>query len=484
MNQMKKILFFLLLPAFACSQQSKEVIDRINKVENSLAPSVIYGDSIPKWNIEERMKHNGTRGLTIAVIRNYKIEWAKGYGWADVAENRRVNTETRFQAASISKSINSLGVLKLAEQGKLDTGADINNYLKSWKFPYDSLSKSKKISVNNLLSHTSGLSIHGFPGYERTVALPTVSQILNGEKPANTKAVRSLFEPGKRFQYSGGGTTISQLIVTDITGRKYDEYMQEEVLKPLGMTNSSYRQPATDTANLATGYYQNGSTVTGKYHVYPEQAAAGLWTTPTDLSKYIIECQLAYEGKSSKVLSQAMMKKRLTPYIDKNAALGVFIEDRSGIKYFNHNGGNEAFLCTSYGSLEGGNGVVIMVNGDNFQIISEVLNSVAQVYGWKDFYKPEFKKLTVVPEEVLQQYVGNYKLMNDTLTVSFCGKDLCIQQNHQPVSGYKMVFSDNSSFGVKEVPDANFTVIRDKDGKVEALQLKQGETSIRIPKMN
>jgi len=482
---MKKILFFLLLPAFACSQQSKEVNDRIRKVENSLAPSVVYGDTIPKWNIEERMKHAGARGLTIAVIRNYKIEWAKAYGWADVAENRKVNTETRFQAASISKSLNSLGVLKLVEQGKLDTGADINNYLKSWKFPYDSLSKGKKITINNLLSHTAGLGIHGFPGYERTVALPTVTQILNGEKPANTRAVRSLFAPGLKFQYSGGGTTISQLIITDITGRKYDEYMQEEVLKPLGMTNSSYRQPATDTANLATGYYQNGNPVPGKYHVYPEQAAAGLWTTPTDLSKYIIECQLAYEGKSHKVLSQGMMNKRLTPYLDKFAAgLGVFIEDHGGIKYFNHNGGNEAFLCTSYGSLEGGNGVVIMINGEDFQVISEVLNSVAQVYEWKDFYKPQFKKLAAVPEDVLQQYVGNYKLMNDTLTISFCEKELCIQQNHQPATGYKMIFTDHSSFSVKEVPDANFTVIRDKNGKVEALQLKQGETSIKLPKIN
>jgi len=174
----------------------------------------------------------------------------------------------------------------------------------------------------------------------------------------------------------------------------------------------------------------------------------------------------------------------LTPYIDKNAALGVFIEDRGGIKYFNHNGGNEAFLCTSYGSLEGGNGVVIMINGEDFQIIAEVLNSVAQVYEWKDFYKPQFKKLAAVPEDVLQQYVGNYKLMNDTLTISFCDKELCIQQNHQPATGYKMIFTDSSSFSVKEVPDANFTVIRDKEGKVEALQLKQGETSIRIPKIN
>lgn len=198
-----------------------------------------------------------------------------------------------------------------------------------------------------------------FPVIKEATPSPSVQQILDGERPANTKAVRSAFEPGMRFQYSGGGTTISQLLLTSITGKRYDEYMQEQVLKPMGITNSSYKQPPTDTANLATGYYKNGKPIKGKYHVYPEQAAAGLWATPTDLAKYIIECQLAYEGKSAKVLSQSTMKKRLTSYIDSTIGLGVFIENREGSKYFNHNGSNEAFLCTSYGSMKGGNGVVI-----------------------------------------------------------------------------------------------------------------------------
>src|SRR6187431_318400 len=371
---MKRFLILFLLPITVCSQTIDPALQKkITAVENSLAPAVIFGDTIPKLNIEKRMKELAIPGLSIAVIRDYKIEWAKGYGWADVEEKRKVTTDTRFQAASISKSINSMGILKLVEMGKLDPEADINNYLTSWKFPYDSLSKNKKISVYNLLSHTAGLDIHGFPGYEKTDTLPTLQQILDGKRPANTKAVRSLFEPGTKFKYSGGGTTISQLILTNVTG-------------------SNYQQPPTATTNLATGYYGNGKPVTGKYHVYPEQAAAGLWTTPTDLAKYIIECQLALEGRSKKVLSQAMMKKRLTPYIDSNSALGVFIENKNGQLYFNHNGGNEAFLCTSYGSMQGGNGVVIMINGENFSVINELLNSVALVYDWKGFYKPTFKK--------------------------------------------------------------------------------------------
>ncbi len=219
-------------------------------------------------------------------------------------------------------------ILKLAEQGKLDTAADINQFLKSWQFPYDSVSKNKKITVLNLLSHTASLDIHGFPGYDRKDSFPTLIQVLKGERPANTKKVRSVGQPGKAFRYSGGGTTITQLILKDITGKDYAQWMQQNVLNPLGMKNSSYVQPPVDTANLATGYYNDGSPVPGKYHVYPEQAAAGLWTTPSDLARYMIDCQLTLKGEKGKILSTPMMKTRMTPYIDKNAALGVFIEKK------------------------------------------------------------------------------------------------------------------------------------------------------------
>ena len=482
---MKQLIILFLLPLKVFSQSNDALVQqRIKAVENSLAPSVIYGDTVPKLNIEKRMKETGVQGLSIAVITNYKMEWAKGYGWADVEEKRKVTTNTRFQAASISKSINSLGVLKLVEMGKLDPEADINNYLSSWKFPYDSISNNKKISVYNLLSHTAGLDIHGFPGYKRSNTFPSVQNILDGKPPANTKAVRSLFEPGKRFKYSGGGTTISQLVLTNITNNDYAQWMQKNVLQPIGMTNSSYQQPPIDTSNLATGYYYgNGKPVSGKYHIYPEQAAAGLWTTPTDLAKYIIECQLALEGKSKKVLSQAMMKKRMTPYIDSAAALGVFIEKRGDQAFFNHNGGNEAFLCTSYGSMQGGNGVVIMINGDNFAVISELLNSVATVYNWNGFYKPSFKKTVTLSKDTLTQYVGKFLMQKDTLAILFCGDNLCIQQNGEPKPGFQLLFADASNFSVREVPNAAFTIIRNAAGKVEALQLKQGPANIRIPKI-
>lgn len=481
---MKQLLILFLFPLTVTCQTTNPTINaKINAVENSLSPSVIYGDTLPQMNIEKRMSETGIKGLSIAVIKNYKIEWAKGYGWANVEEKRKVTTNTRFQAASISKSINSMGILKLFEMRKLDPEADINNYLSSWKFPYDSISKNKKISLYQLLSHTAGLDIHGFPGYKKTDTIPSIQQILDGKPTANTKAVRSIFEPGKRFKYSGGGTTISQMILADLTKANYADWMQRNVLQPLGMTNSSYQQPPTSTANLATGYHEDGKPVIGNYHIYPEQAAAGLWTTPTDLAKYIIECQLALEGKSKKVLSQAMMKKRLTPYIDSVAALGVFIENRRGSLYFNHNGGNEAFLCTSYGSMKDGNGVVIMINGENFSVIGELLNSVAKVYNWKGFFEPTFKKVLKLPKDSLEQYIGNYKIMNDTITIFLCGEELCIQQNGQPRNGYKIIFNDKTSFSIAEVEGAIFSPARNDAGKITGLQLKQGGSTLKLPRI-
>lgn len=249
------------------TRYSAETEERIKQVENNLGDWVrTQYDTI--WNLEERMKHHNIMGVSIAVVHDFQLDWVKSYGWADVSEQRPVTEKTLFQAASISKSLNGVGVIKLAQEGKIDLDTDINQYLTSWKFPYDTVSKNKAITVSALLSHTAGLTIHGFPGYARGDSIPTVLQILDGLRPANTEEVRSFTEPGVQAIYSGGGTTITQLIVTDITQQPYDEYMQNTVLDPMGMTGSFYTQPPSlsDSSLLATGYKADGTPIEGKYH--------------------------------------------------------------------------------------------------------------------------------------------------------------------------------------------------------------------------
>ena len=410
---MKKL--FLMLVILYCQTKlegqttySAKTLSQIKQVENNLAQRIIIDGK--SNNILDRMAHFKVKGLCMAVVQNYQVVWAKGYGWADEENKLPVTSTTLFKPGSISKSLNAVGVLKLVQDKQLDLNKDINEYLKSWQFPYDSLSKGKKITLANLLSHTGGISVYGgFPGYHPKSNIPTIPQILDGKEPANTPAVRSLFEPGLRFQYSGGGTIISQLILTDVTHQGYEKFMQDTVLRPLGMKHSFYSS-ATPTANklekFAMGYTKDGAKVQATFNIYPEQAPLGLWTTPTDLCKYLIETQLAYQGKSSKVLNQQMAQLHLTPYIDNSATMGSFIGDRNGEKYFFHDAGNEGYRGLFYGSVEGGNGVVIFVNSDDGAIILELLNSVASVYNWKGFSKPINVITKKIPDPLAQKYVG------------------------------------------------------------------------------
>jgi CubicO group peptidase (beta-lactamase class C family) len=449
----------------------REIADKIQQVENNLVGTIMM-ESDSLWTIQSRMSHYNIKGVSIAVIHNYKVEWAKGYGWADDSAKIPVTAKTLFQAASISKSLNSVGVLKLAQEKKLDIYADINQYLTSWKFPYDSISKNKKISTISLLSHTAGLNVHGFAGYARSDSIPTILQILNGNPPANSDAIRSMLVPGLRSEYSGGGITISQLIVMDITHKPYAGYMYENVLKPLGMISSSYEQPNKSNPDLlATGYRMNGDEISGKYHIYPEEAAAGLWTNPTDLGKYIIETQLAWQGKSSKVLNQEMTKLRLTPYQNNSAALGVFIDSTDGGKYFQHGGANEGFRCQYFGTLTGGDGLVVMVNSDNGAIIQEIVNSISKVYHMEGLFKSKTRRIVQVDGSLLQSYTGKYNFAPQVfLTVTLENGLLFVQLTGQPKF---QIYPESQNKFFLTVVDAEVEFVKNETGQVSKAVLYQ-----------
>jgi CubicO group peptidase (beta-lactamase class C family) len=469
------ILLFLSVQASNAQSYSKETQEKIRAVENSLAGRVKI-DGQPDYNIVDRMKHYGVKGVSIAVVHDFKVVWAKGYGWANEEEKKKVTPETLFEPGSISKSLNAVGILKLAQDKKLDLYTDINTYLTSWKFPYDSVSKNKKITLAQLLSHSAGLTVHGFPGYDLEEKRPTVPQILDGTPPTNTPPVRSMFEPGLRSEYSGGGTTISQLLITDLTKQPYDVFMYENVLKPIGMGNSFYTQPpAKDKLHLcATGYNADGSAVNNKFHVYPEQAAAGLWMTPTDLCNYIVETQLAYQGKSSKVLNQEMTKLRLTPYNDQTAALGVFVEKHNTTTYFEHGAGNWGFSGQYFGSLEDGNGVAVFINSDKPGLLPEIVNSVATVYNWPDFYTPLHKKVVTVPESILQAYPGVY--LYDDRWASILKKDNTYYMVADGIYSKMYFTTPNNFFNMEFSSEKEF--VRNENGMPTGYKRKAGNREL------
>lgn len=474
------LLFFFLnqmVNAQSSGSRNQEIQNRIKSVENNLRPWTKIEGQIG-WTLTERMKHYGVKGISIVVIKDFKIDWANGYGLADSLSGTPVNTATLFQVGSISKAINGLAVLSLVQNGKLDLDKDINEYLKSWKFPYDSLSKGKKITLANLLSHTAGLSGHGFPGYAVGDTIPSLIEILDGKRPANTKPIRSEFEPLLKYKYSGGGTTISQLIIQDVTKQPYNSFMRKTIFDPLVMRKSSYEQPpsATNKKFLATGYLKNGKAVAGNYHIYPEQAAAGLWSNPTELAAYVIEIQQSLIGKSNKILSQEMASKYVmpfnakyvTPYPGEEVALGVYNRKAGSERYFTHDGSDRGFKAKFIGSINDGYGAVLMINSDNREILEEVLNAIAFTYSWKNYLEPD-KKVIKLNDDILNSYVGEYLFENDPMSIIKEGDKLFIIVNKIKM---QMWFTSETEFFVLE-QKAYSKFLNDAQGKINGFFYKE-----------
>ncbi len=389
---------------------------RIARVENGLrAPVLIEGDKT--WTIAERMKHYGVEGVSIAVIRDSKLEWARGYGIADVESKQPVTTSTLFQAASISKPVAAMGALVLVEDGKLSLDGDINKYLKGWKVPANELTAKGPVTLERLLSHTAGLTVHGFPGYGAGAVVPTVNQVLDGSSPANTGAVRVNLAPGTEYRYSGGGYTVAQLAMTDVTGQPFPALMEKLVLRPLDMEASTFEQPlpAARLAEAAVGYRGDGKAVDGKRHVYPEMAAAGLWTTPSDLALFAIGLQKMLNGGKGP-LSQKMAENMVTPRKD-DYGLGLGIEDEGRSRYFTHGGSNEGFRALLYASGNRGYGAVVMTNSDNGSpLIQEIIRAIASAYYWIGYQIDPVRPAKLTAEQ-LAVLAGRYRLDADTLYI-------------------------------------------------------------------
>jgi CubicO group peptidase (beta-lactamase class C family) len=411
------LLFVYFLSVTAIVNPPDE--SQIKRVEQGLLPSVIIKGE-PGYSIADRMKFYKVPALSVAVIKDFKIDWARAYGVKDLETNETATTETLFQAGSISKSVNAMVVMKKVEQGKLSLDEDINTKLTSWKLPDNQFTEKKKVTLRNLLSHTAGTTVHGFPGYAPNEKIPTVPQVLDGVSPANTAAVRVDLEPGTKFRYSGGGTTITQLALTDIEKKPYPEIARETVLAPLGMRNSTYDQPLSTEwrKKAATGYRANGSEVEGKIHIYPEMAAAGLWTTPTDLAKFAIEVQLSLVGRSNKVLSKQSVETMTSSFME-DVGLGFFIEKHGNALYFGHGGADEGFRAELLVSRDKGYGVAVMVNSDNGQILREVIRGVAREYGWDEFLPAPYEIISLDAAK-LAPMSGRYQVNPDrVLTVIF-----------------------------------------------------------------
>ncbi len=460
--------------------QLSDADSRIRSVENHLRPALyVKGQTPPSLNIEDRMKFYNVPGVSVAVINEGKIEWAKGYGVKALGSDDPVTPETLFQAASISKPVSALGMLRLMEKGMIHLDTPVNEKLKSWKVPENEFTNKEPVTLRRLLTHSAGLNVHGFPGYPVSASVPTIIQILNGEMPANTEAVCVNTLPGSEWRYSGGGFAIAQLLTEDVTGERFSEYMQKNVLEPLGMSRSTFQQPLSSekAALAASAHLRISGKVEGNWHVYPELAAAGLWTTPSDLCRFAIELQNASSGKPHSIISQETARKMLAPGTG-GWGLGVGVAGSGDEETFSHGGGNVGFVCFLFSYVNRGQGAVVMTNSDSGDsLMEEIFRSISHVYGWS-YMKPKEVALIEMDNAKLQAFTGDFRLaeMPDMpAIVSIQNGRLRIESAATgdwellPVSEETFVYLDGGLF---------FTFIQSDDGRYGRLDIGPDDSTV------
>jgi CubicO group peptidase (beta-lactamase class C family) len=462
--------------------------ERTARLLRDLRPKPPFpGKEKPAQTLAERMMQYATPGISIAAIDEFEVAWSYSFGKLAIGEIEAVTSCTPFQAGSISKPVFALAVMKLVEAGTLDLETDVNNYLKSWRVPAND-GWQPRVTLRQLLSHTAGTTVHGFPGYPPEGPFPALSQILQGEPPSNTAPILVDILPGTQFRYSGGGTTIAQQAVADATGRPFADLMRELILDPAGMKDSTFEQPLPPekAARAAKAHPWNGVPIQGGWHVYPEMAAAGLWTTASDLARLGSEVMRAFRGEKPPLgLKQETVMEMLRPQLPDQKAgkdfsgLGWGCSGADEEFWIGHGGGNEGFVAqlTLFPAL--GKGVAVMMNsGQGWPLLDEIINAIGREFGFPASQRAPLAK-TMPPGA---DYSGLYT-----------NQDGITSQVTQSPEGLALKFEQQAPIPLTPASDDEFfaTVLnlrasfaKSDAGQPASMTVQSGEKTINLTRKN
>jgi CubicO group peptidase (beta-lactamase class C family) len=329
-------------------------------------------------NLEAAMEALKIPSVSLALIDGDRIAFASAYGAS-------ATPETLYQAASLSKFVAAVGAMRLVDAKRLDLDDDVNTKLISWKVPSNGFDRAHPVTLRGLLSMTAGIGVPGFLGYEIGVPVPNLTQILSGAPPANSPPVTVIAEPGSVYRYSGGSYEVAEALMVDTMQNSFPDLMSEIVLKPAGMARSTFAQelPADLDRQAMRGYLADGSEVPGGYHLFPEHAAAGLWSTPTDLANLLILVGRSWRGESQLFLRPETARQMLTPQNGGPYGLGAAIGEAEGALTVLKRGQNVGYQAYLILLPAEGKGMVVMTNSDNGAILVEALiRRAAALFGW------------------------------------------------------------------------------------------------------
>ncbi len=474
----------LIMTAAACGKTGPAEARKIKAVEKGLLRSVyLKGLPAEKLNLEERMAFYRIPAVSIAVIDKKELAWARAYGERDNQVHQPATTESLFQAGAFSQMIAAAVVSSLAEQGRISLDDDAGARMTSWRFPSEFEPAEPHLDLRSLLAHGSGLSDQILPGYAHDEPIPSLPQVLDGAKPA---ANGPLWVPPAaaapvRTRYSEAGYVVLETYLNDRTGKPFEQLARELVLEPAGLAGSAFDVPLPDAlrSKAASGHLREGRPVSGLWKNYPEKAAKGMWTTPSEFALVLLDLLRSAESGEGKILPPAAARTMLGRWLE-SFGPGFLVEGSGDDIQFLARGKTHGFACYFVLYPVRGQGAVIMTNSDNgFTLIDEILCALSEVYAWPG-YKPAEKQVLRLDPETYQSFTGRYEVgPNYFLDVSWEDYYLVIQPTGQAATRF---YAEGQTLFYSTDPYIRIQFLRDR-GPVDGLVLWQQDFELKARKI-
>ncbi|EZH75673.1 hypothetical protein ATO12_02470 [Aquimarina atlantica] len=440
-------------------------------VVNNLKPFYYIKNQMQPQRVEDLMEQYKVPGLRIVFVDKGEISWSKSYGYANLKDSIKVDKNTVFTGASLGKPVTAMAALKLVEQGILNLDEDVNKKLKGWKVPVNEFTQKEKVTVRRLIGHTSGFNRYYGPNYMPYETLPTIEQTLKGEQPSKHPAAKLVAVPGSKYIYSNPGYLVLEKLLEDATNKKFEDVIDELVLKPSGMKTTSFIQPIPERllATKATGYSANLQPQ--PYNIITFKAAGGIWTTPDDLARFTHKLLTDHSKGTNTLISKEMTNRVFNRdgNLDKLGFTLLNWKQDSDDIVFKHTGQNYGFTSVIFGSVKKEQAVVIMANSVNTEdLFNYIQRAVAEEYNW-DYFKPSAYEIYDTADKDFSSYAGQYDWKNHFVVITNEYKKLFIQidnERHQliPVEENTFLATNISLLVIFPKKPGSSLVFLDKNG--------------------
>lgn len=403
---MKRILYLLMLLI---------IISGCQTMNKGLSKKRDYNFLTDSLNIEQHLEKHKLAGFSLVVFENHKIVYTKQFGVKSINSPEKIDENTAFSTASISKPITALLCHILEEKGLINLDDPIDKYLKRWHLPKSKFTEHNSPIWKQFFNHTAGTSQGGFADYYEGDTIPTIKQSLLGQIPRYNKEIEFLFTPGTNFEYSGGGYVIVQMALEDTLNKSIAALAQEYIFSPLGMKNTTMIQPNEKgfPSNVALVHDEEGKVIRTGLPITPQVGASGMWSTPTDLAKLAIEIQNALRNKNNKVISHNIAKKITAVSTLKNAVGGWSYGWQKSFGYNNYdwfscNGSNTGVGGNVLASMTDGNGMVYLANGEKPNRFPLMNHTRIKVLTLMDWNKTTNEATQEMPSALKEKLIGTY----------------------------------------------------------------------------